>query len=332
MSKDASDARRSAKSLITFKTVSEVIQSIEEDKDNDEYSYSLASILPCSNFNKSEYIESDLCSCFGSFLFGGIMMHCNVTSTADYNTIRSFVRNTTTIFDGISLTQVYFNLQSADQIPVPSDLLDSGSLESLMYVSFICPNNSVPLGPVALDAFPVANSLGYFYIYDCDLNDFSFDFLQSLTLINEIHVSGSSFSTFNSMPTIPSITTVKLSNCTGFQQWYPPSQTTNLTSIWIDYSNLTDTQIDGIFDSMGDTYSDQLTKVFLDGNELTSVPPFVLTLSKLDELNMSNNSIKMLPSNSLDFISHRLRFLILEHNQIGLIAPGAFDKGNYIFI
>lgn len=251
-----------------------------------------------------------------------------MTWTADYDKIRSTFRKSPVIQ---SHYRVAFRLKSTEPIAVASDLLGGKRAD---YLYFTCPYNSVDLSDFASDSFPAstANTTDGFSIANCDLQQFSFDFLKSFTSISHLDLYGSPLSTFKSMPHLPSLYSVQLSNCPGLQQWYPLSQTPNLNGIAITYSDLSDAQIDAIFDSMDDknnTHTGQLTGLDLWGTKLTRVPPFVLSLPSLVELNMESNHIKSLPSGSLNFTSNELCDLNLQHNEIETIAPGAFGQGLY---
>ena len=125
-----------------------------------------------------------------------------------------------------------------------------------------------------------------------------------------------------SIPLLPTLQTI-IVDSPGFEQWYPPERTPNLTEVSLSSIQTTEEKIDGILNTIL-YYNQTLIQLCLDNVGLTRFPHQIEHFTSLEECNVIGNNITLLAKGSVK-LPDQLDYLYLSNNSIQSIEPGAFQ-------
>lgn len=244
--------------------------------------------------------------------------YCNASSVEELNAITSTFEKTPIV----GHTEVKITLTGSQPINIPANMLSNKAATSII---FECKGESAGLGTIHPQAFiSSAAATSMFQIMFCDLTDFDFAFLDQLRMLHTLRLYNTTLMTMAKMPLMPHLRTIELYAPIGFQEWHDPAQTPYLDTITINAAIETDeTTIERIVEKLL-YYENSLERLYLVNLGLTRVPSAVRNMSRLNQLDLSENLIRELPIGSLDLMSS-LSSLWMANLPIETIYPGAFQ-------
>ena len=213
----------------------------------------------------------------------------------------------------------------SDSTSIPTNLLGNNKASDL---SLTCVNPTSELN-IEADAFRSSQtSTLSLSLRNCNLKQLDFSFLIGFGTLYEIIISDSTFpTTFNTLPSLPSLYYLIITNCHGFQSWGNPDLS-HVHELYLQNNLLTDDSAAEILNSIASS-SNLLATLQLSMNKLTRVPEAVHLLEKLETLNLDGNTIPIITSSSLAFVSSEIVSVRLEDLSLTKIEVGAF-QGNFL--
>lgn len=151
-------------------------------------------------------------------------------------------------------------------------------------------------------------------------------FLTNLTSL-EIH-NCSNFTSFNGLPSLPGLRSLIITKCPQFKEWSVFNvQLTKLNGISLSGSRLGDQAVDEMLNALvSSPVAETLTYLNLRDNLMTRIPPQIVHLNKLKDLNLAYNKIALLGNGSaLNFTSIKVATLYLFGNELLSVDPEAFE-------
>lgn len=190
-----------------------------------------------------------------------------------------------------------------------------------------CVDASQPL--LAVDADWLAASRGVcadLRFVHCDLASLAdWTFLADLDGLQRLRLASASLGAgWTTLPTLPALQNVVLSDVVGFNQWYAPERTPLLSSIELDYLAMTPSQLDQMLDTFL-FYSTTLTKLQLWNVGLTRFPATIGRMTRLEIIYVKYDVLQRLDAGSVT-VGPNLRSLLIESSAVGSIEAGALPS------
>ena len=170
------------------------------------------------------------------------------------------------------------------------------------FVTLLCPVSDYQL---KVDPAAFSSSSSYtdqFFISGCDLSQTDFTFLTGfskrtfLTLVRSITLQN-----LQGIPPLPSLKTVVIGSCTGFQQWSNSVTAPSFQSLSLSNNQFDDLAEDRVLRSFS-TSSNSITVISLTNNKLTTIPNQLRIFTRLSYLSLEDNNIPIVANNSIVFV------------------------------
>lgn len=212
-------------------------------------------------------------------------------------------------------------------VTIPADLLSGKRAGNILLT---CP---VPQWQLTtdVDAFrPSSDFAFFFFSAGCDLSQLDFSsFLNSFLKLSTIFISQSSnVQNIQNLPALPSLTQLAITYSTGLDQIADFSRLgrTQLKRLWLNGNQLGDQIVGDILNAIASypSAASALEMLWLTTNQLTQIPAQMGSFSQLMQLDLSNNSLPLIPSGSFIF-NAPVDYLYLESDGISSIEPDAFQ-------
>ena len=258
------------------------------------------------------------CTCF-PFETGVINVDCNQIPYAEVKAAFDLTTTTNKIR--------FFMTLPNNTTSIPANLLGSNKAKE---ISLTCLNRNFEV-QINIDAFLNSQSFGIsFMIEGCSLNQLSLAFLSNFAVLNELTITNSTFPDMSTLPVLPSLYTLIVSNCQGFKTWGNPSLG-SVHELYLNSNLLGDTVVSGILSNILAS-SNSLESLYLRTNLLTKVPDAIRSFTTLSVLDLNDNEIPVLTNSSLTFSASEVKYIRLEGVSLNTIQAGAFQGDEYIFI
>lgn len=255
------------------------------------------------------------CTCL-PFETGVINVECDQIPYTDVLAI--FDRTTTTNEIRLFLTL------SENTASIPANLLGANKAKD---ISLECLNRNFEV-QVNVDAFRNSQTIGLlFMINGCSLNQMSLAFLSNFGMLNNLIITNSTFPNMSTLPALPSLYRLIVTNCQGFTTWGNPALG-SVHELYLNSNSLGDTVVSGILSNILAS-SNSLESLYLHSNSLTRVPDAIRSFSMLSTLDLNDNEIPVVTTGSLVFSAPVVKYVRLEGVSLNTIQSGAFQGNEY---
>ena len=191
-------------------------------------------------------------------------------------------------------------------------------------IKIVCTSPTTPPGVIDVNAFRSSEDYTTeFRIEKCDLTNFQLDFLRNFNSLLKVFIADSPMRSLASLPYLPKLNYVAVSNCPGFQTWYSPAQTPSMESISIGQIQAPD---EHVIDSLLDVivyYKDRLKVLYLIDTGLSRIPEQVKAFTQLTSFRITIDTIPVVTTGALHLAS-KLDYLSLLFTSIQTFQVDAF--------
>ena len=252
------------------------------------------------------------CACL-PFETGVINVDCDQVPFTEIQA--AFDRTTTT-----NLIRLFLTLFDTTTSSVPANILGSNRASEIWMT---CLNRNFQLlvnGDGFLNSQTTATIVA---MEGCSLDQINLAFLNNFSALYELIIRNSTFPAMSTLPALPSLYRLIVSNCQNFKTWGNPSLG-SVHELYVHSNNLGDDVVSGILSSLLSS-SNSLESLYLQSNALTKVPDAVRSFTKLSTLNLNDNLIPVITTGSLAFSVPEVRYVRLEGISLNTIQAGAFQ-------
>ncbi len=269
--------------------------------------------------------------CVCSVTTNGLAVTCKNLTPADVRVI--FYRTSAVDLYSVTLTLVTTNPNGP--IALLPDQLGNNRAEQIF---LNCPISSSPKDRLTIDdksfEYSALNTT-VFEINDCDLSEQSdFNFLTRFEVLDTLRFRRIPNVEFiNMLPRLDALKELTISESSGLGNvaaTFPDLTPARLERLYLDGNGLTDSQVNSILVSVGNSSVSSLQKLSLNNNALSIVPE-IASYSQLISYDVSYNSIAFLNEATIIFVSQPIA-VFLNNANITAIAGGAFQGTTVEFI
>ena len=257
---------------------------------------------------------------------------CNLDDSGNLNIVCNQVPigDVQSVLNRTVATDIYrFSLTpTPNTATIPSDLLSGKRSE---FVTLLCPVSNYQL---KVDPAAFSSSSSYtdqFFISGCDLSQTDFTFLTGFSKRTFLTLVRSTLQNLQGIPPLPSLKTVVIGSCTGFQQWFNSVTAPSLQSLSLSNNQFDDLAADRVLRSFS-TSSNSITVISLTNNKLTTIPNQLHIFTRLRYLSLEDNNIPIVANNSIVLSAAAVEALYLTNIQLSTIEPGALQGKCVIFL
>ena len=250
---------------------------------------------------------------------------CNLDDSDNLNIVCNQVPigEVQAVFARTTAIKIYrFSLTpTANTVIIPSNLLSGKRTE---FVTLQCPTPSYQL---RIDSAAFTSTSSYnsqFFISGCDLSQTDFSFLTGFNNMTFFTIVKSTLQNLQAIPPLPSLKTVVIGTCIGFQQWSVSVTAPLLQSLSLSNNQLDDAAANQVLRSFS-TSSGSVTVISLTNNKLTKIPDQLRTFTKLSYLSLEDNNIPTIGSNQISLSAATVEALYLTNIQLTTVEPGALQ-------
>ena len=219
---------------------------------------------------------------------------------------------------------------SSNIIEIIDDLL-SNKRARVIEIATCPPASTLQISPNAF-----RNSKIYtqeFSITDCDIDQLNWAFLQNFSQIINVRLTTvSGIHSFSSLPPLRNAAQLTFDSCSGFDNPLPSFPAASLPALkrldFVGNADLSNPVADSIVLALASNGVQLQSLTIRQSSLITLVPVNIGGILSLTSIDLSNNKIKFIDSNSLSFLNDRsVQLIDLSSNTVDIISANAFSTG-----